>query len=107
MRRLLLPLLLLAAFLPAAADTEPPRKSSPFPDCPICTNADGTIIENCLIKGNINKKGDHIYHCPLWRDYDKTVIDIENGERWFCTELEALAAGWRKPKYNTGPCRWP
>ena len=66
---------------------------------------DGNPVEHCLIKGNINSKGDRIYHCPMWRDYDKTVIDEENGERWFCTEEEAIEAGWRAPKYATGPCR--
>ncbi len=30
--------------------------------------------------------------------YDQTVIDTSKGERWFCTEAEAVAAGWRKSK---------
>jgi endonuclease YncB( thermonuclease family) len=52
----------------------------------------------CLIKGNINSKGEHIYHMPEQRYYNVTVIDPTKGERMFCTEKEALDAGWRKSK---------
>lgn len=48
----------------------------------------------CRIKGNISKKG-QIFHLPGSRDYDRTRIDETRGERWFCTEAEARAAGWR------------
>lgn len=57
-------------------------KESPYPDR--------------LIKGNINSKGEKIYHCPGQRDYNKTVIDESKGERWFATEEDARNAGWRK-----------
>jgi len=30
--------------------------------------------------------------------YNKTEIDPSKGERWFCTEQEAVANGWRKSK---------
>ena len=49
---------------------------------------------NCLIKGNISPGG-RIYHLPGSDSYDKTRIDEARGERWFCTEAEALEAGWR------------
>jgi hypothetical protein len=49
----------------------------------------------CAIKGNINQRGDHIYHLPGSDSYDITVIDERSGERWFCSEAEARAAGWR------------
>lgn len=52
--------------------------------------------EGCDIKGNINSKGEKIYHIPGGRWYDKTKIDEADGERWFCTEEEAEKAGWRK-----------
>jgi micrococcal nuclease len=52
----------------------------------------------CRIKGNINASGDKIYHVPGGRYYDQTVIEPEKGERWFCSEEEAVAAGWRKSK---------
>mgnify|MGYP005839445763 CR=1 FL=1 len=49
-----------------------------------------------VIKGNISSSGEKIYHVPGGAFYDKTVIDEGKGERWFCTEAEAVAAGWRK-----------
>ncbi len=51
----------------------------------------------CLIKGNINRDGVRIYHVPGGPTYEDTVIRVENGERWFCTEQEAIDAGWRAP----------
>jgi endonuclease YncB( thermonuclease family) len=50
----------------------------------------------CDIKGNINKKGERIYHVPGGRSYAVTAIDPARGERWFCSEAEAQAAGWRR-----------
>ena len=49
---------------------------------------------NCIIKGNISGSG-QIYHMPRNRDYENTRINEARGERWFCTEAEARAAGWR------------
>ena len=49
----------------------------------------------CLIKGNINRNGERIFHLPGGRWYAATVIDESAGERWFCTVEEAIAAGWR------------
>jgi micrococcal nuclease len=49
----------------------------------------------CPIKGNISTGG-KIYHLPGCDSYEKTVIDESTGEKWFCTEAEALNAGWRK-----------
>lgn len=51
----------------------------------------------CAIKGNIaTESGEHIYHVPTCEYYAQTVITEAKGERWFCTEEEAQAAGWRK-----------
>ncbi|MFY0692125.1 MAG: thermonuclease family protein [Paracoccaceae bacterium] len=49
---------------------------------------------DCIIKGNISGAG-RIYHRPGNRDYERTVISPNKGERWFCSEAEARAAGWR------------
>lgn len=46
---------------------------------------------NPRIKGNINAKGDKIYHVPGDPQYDRT-----KPEQTFCTEKEAIAAGFRK-----------
>jgi endonuclease YncB( thermonuclease family) len=50
---------------------------------------------NCRIKGNINSKGDRIFHSPGQADYEHTVISESKGERWFCSAADATAAGWR------------
>lgn len=48
----------------------------------------------CAIKGNISRTG-RIYHAPGQAWYDRTRIDENRGERWFCTPAAAEAAGWR------------
>jgi len=48
----------------------------------------------CAIKGNVNRAGDRIYHLPGQVNYDDINMDGP-GKRWFCTEAEARAAGWR------------
>lgn len=51
----------------------------------------------CTIKGNISiDTGNKVYHLRGMEDYESTVIDPASGERWFCTESEAMANGWRK-----------
>lgn len=71
-------------FCAASADAacKPPEKPAP---------------PGCLIKGNINREGERIYHVPgKSRWYTRTCIN-RPGERWFCSENEARAAGWRAP----------
>ena len=58
----------------------------------------GNPSGNCQIKGNINSKGDRIYHVPGSSSYGATRINEAKGERWFCSEAEAQAAGWRAPR---------
>ena len=53
----------------------------------------------CTIKGNISvSTGERIYHVPGGEYYGPTKINITKGERWFCTEAEAQAAGWRRSR---------
>ena len=53
--------------------------------------------QGCAIKGNISSSG-QIYHLPGQEDYDATRISAGKGERWFCSEAEARAAGWRRAR---------
>lgn len=50
----------------------------------------------CPIKGNISKSG-RIYHAPWSPWYSRTKVSVTKGEKWFCSEQEALKAGWRPP----------
>ena len=49
----------------------------------------------CVIKGNISARG-HLYHLPGMRSYAATRINTRKGERWFCSQAQARAAGWRR-----------
>jgi endonuclease YncB( thermonuclease family) len=61
--------------------------------------ASGNGGSDCVIKGNITSSG-RIYHMPWSPWYDKVRIETDKGERWFCNENEALAAGWRPVRIN-------
>ena len=51
--------------------------------------------DGCPIKGNISSSSERIYHTPWSPWYGRTKITESKGERWFCDEAEAQAAGWR------------
>lgn len=61
------------------------------------TGADAGMA-GCRIKGNISSSGARIYHLPGQRNYRETRIAAAKGERWFCSEAEARAAGWRRAR---------
>lgn len=48
----------------------------------------------CAIKGNITSRGRRVYHVPWGRWYKRTRIETARAERWFCSEAEAIKAGW-------------
>jgi endonuclease YncB( thermonuclease family) len=55
-------------------------------------------LRDCPVKGNITRKGARIYHRPGQQDYNRTRITESKGERWFCSEAEAQASGWKPAK---------
>jgi endonuclease YncB( thermonuclease family) len=70
----------------ASSDAAPSRASQPSGRR--YTNALG-----CAIKGNRSIRGEWIYHLPGQQFYDAT-----RPEELFCTEREAVAAGYRRAK---------
>jgi len=62
------------------------------------TNVSSSTKSSCVIKGNIGADNIKIYHLPECSYYKQTVVDESKGEKWFCSEAEAIAAGWRKAK---------
>jgi hypothetical protein len=54
--------------------------------------------QECNIKGNVSTRGERIYHVPGQKYYNETRISASHGERWFCSEEEARAAGWRRSR---------
>lgn len=60
---------------------------------------DPTPVPPCvIIKGNISRSGDRIYHVPGSANYGQVKIDESAGEMFFCSVEEAEEAGWRKPR---------
>lgn len=57
-----------------------------------------SVSGDCRIKGNVSADGERIYHVPGQKYYDRTTINRMAGERWFCSEANARAAGWRRSK---------
>lgn len=51
---------------------------------------------DCLIKGSIDRQGNRIYFVPTHKAYGKVHMGKGIGKRWFCSEEEAEAAGWRR-----------
>jgi hypothetical protein len=74
------------------APTRSAGAASPAPP-----SAPSAPTTGCRIKGNISQSG-RIYHVPGSPSYDQTRIDESKGERWFCSEAQARAAGWRAPR---------
>ena len=83
--------------LPPPPPTEKPAEDPAPPES--CPEGCVSPQPGCVIKGNISlRTGERIYHVPGQRYYGRTVISPEDGERWFCTEEEAEASGWRRAK---------
>lgn len=53
--------------------------------------------DGCPIKGSLTAEG-RVYVLPWSPEYDRVKIRTTKGERWFCTEQEARAAGWKAPE---------
>lgn len=71
------------------------NNSQPF----TCTDGCAVATDSCNIKGNVNPSaGTRIYHVPGGRYYNNTDINPSEGDKWFCTEGEAQAAGFRPPE---------
>lgn len=77
-----------------AAERAPPGPAQPE------TPASLADAGECRIKGNTNAAGERLYHTPASPWYERVRIDAARGQRWFCSEEEALAAGWRRAGGN-------
>ena len=78
-----------------------PGQGEPSMACSVCTRRHNARLKRrsdkgqCRIKGEIGAAGERIYHLPGGSRYELTDIDPAQGERWFCTEADAQAAGWK------------
>lgn len=73
---------------------------------PECTQTVNPDKPECVIKGNYDasetKRSKKIYHFPGCGRYDDVGVELYRGDRWFCSEKEAEAAGFVK----SGNCFW-
>ena len=64
---------------------------------PLCYQKENPDNPTCAVKGNIDKNSDaRKYYLPGCAQYKFTIIEKDIGENWFCSEKEALAAGFSK-----------
>jgi len=90
----------------AAQQEAEKNKNGLWNACPLDASKSATVPEeditkketsgDCDIKGNISTSGEKIYHLPGRGSYEKTKIEESRGEKMFCSEAEAQAAGFRK-----------
>lgn len=53
---------------------------------------------SCYVKGNVNSKGNKIYHLRTGQHYHQVQIVAGEGDRCFSSEDNAMKAGFRKSK---------
>ncbi len=62
-----------------------------------CTQTTNTQRPTCTIKGNRPEGGGKpTYHLPGCNSYPITTVQLYVGDEWFCTEKEAIKAGFTK-----------
>jgi endonuclease YncB( thermonuclease family) len=61
-----------------------------------CTQSVNRKNPDCRIKGNVGQK-DKIYYLPDCGVYPNVEMELYKGDEWFCTEAQAVKAGFRKP----------
>jgi hypothetical protein len=61
----------------------------------LSADSDGAV-DACRIKGAITSENQRVFYIPSDADYDEVQIDPKKGERIFCSDDEALLAGWKR-----------
>lgn len=62
-----------------------------------CTQTENEENARCVIKANNpGTTGRKIYHLPGCKSYPITQVQLYMGDQWFCTEKEAIRAGYTK-----------
>jgi micrococcal nuclease len=55
------------------------------------------LSEECVIKGNISTESfGKTYFLPECTNYNQVKVDLSRGEQYFCSEEEAVSAGFKK-----------
>ena len=64
-----------------------PRRATMIPGC-------RRAPDGCPIKGQVTASS-RTYVLPWSPDYERARVQSTRGERWFCSEQEAVAAGFK------------
>jgi endonuclease YncB( thermonuclease family) len=65
----------------------------------VCSQTENIDNPKCNIKGNIGKSDrEKYYHLPQCAEYNRTMVELHLGEKWFCNEKEAVESGYTKSK---------
>jgi endonuclease YncB( thermonuclease family) len=65
------------------------RRGARLPD-----QASDTVF--CVVKGTVTSEGQKIFYIPSDEEYRDIAIESERGERLFCSDDEAILAGWTR-----------
>lgn len=63
----------------------------------LCRQSTNPNNPDCSIKGNHGER-ENIYSFPGCGSYPNTILELDEGDVWFCTEDQAAAAGFTKAK---------
>lgn len=64
----------------------------------LCTQKTNPKKPACVIKANVTTNNIPTYHLPGCNSYTTVDVQLHHGDQWFCTEKEAVKAGFRKAK---------
>ena len=89
---------------PGAAVSQTPGARRAFGTLPIPDDARSLALRRDfsdtgqpLIKAIVETRtGERVYHVPGGLSYSGAVVDVSNGDGWFCTEGQAVADGWKR-----------
>lgn len=76
--------------------TEKARKNRKGIFSDSCTQMVNQEKPACNVKGNT--RNGNIYYVPKCGVYDNVTVQLYLGDQWFCSEKEAVKAGFRKPE---------
>lgn len=83
---------------PGSGSTEPFTGGTlPAPPGAQVAGCDFSGTSVARIKGNVHPRTkERIYHVPGGFFYETIEVNADEGDRWFCTERGAVAAGWTR-----------
>lgn len=61
----------------------------------LCYQTSNPQNSKCNIKGNV-REGKKTYFFPGCGNYSNVALELDQGDQWFCSENEAVAAGFTK-----------